>query len=150
MMSNNNNRTIEIFQSPARKPYNNTSFRAPTTTTTTQRDNSNKDYVDYTPRRLQVAASPAFRNSNVPNVESNPKLLNSISYARERRSYFYQQLALEESGNEDVTMDSYMDSPAVRRHFGVSDRVAALSDSPPHSNFNERIRQAINLEQLSQ
>jgi hypothetical protein len=79
------------------------------------------DFVDYTPRRL--AASSAF--SHHPNLESIP---NSISYARQKRSCFYQQLAQQDG--IDITTTDYMDSPIVRRHFGISERVIDVEAMP--------------------
>jgi hypothetical protein len=79
------------------------------------------DFVDYTPRRM--AASSAF--SNNLNLESIP---NSISYARQRRSCFYHELA-QQGGYTDPNLD-YMDSPTVRRHFGVSERVIDVESIP--------------------
>jgi hypothetical protein len=143
IMPNNNNIPIEIFKSPVRK-------------TTTHSYN----YVDYTPRRLQASSvaattkagsSSAFSTPTahtlVPNLESNPK--NSLSYARERRSYFYHQLAVE--SNDPFEESDYMDSPAVRRHFGVSDRVVPIDDDDNTSTyFDKKMKQASDLEALSQ
>lgn len=93
-------------------------FKSPTQTF---EEKEPADFVDYTPRRMD--ASSAF--SNHRNLEAIP---NSISYARQRRSCFYHQLAKQDS-NTDINVD-YMDSPIVRRHFGVTERVIEIEIMP--------------------
>lgn len=91
-------------------------------------------FVDYTPRRTKVRE--LSRNDD---LESTP---NGITYARERRSQYYHQLAVD--SNDAFPEGHYMDSPSVRRHFGFSEYLT----SPPIS-FNDRMQQAIDLETLS-
>lgn len=112
----------DIFKSPIRNVPS-TSSRLPPVS----------PFVDYTPRR--TAATFSCDN----NLDSTP---NSITYARERRSQYYHQLAVD--SNDTFSEGHYMDSPVVRRHFGFSEHLS----SPPIS-FNDRIQQAIDLETLS-
>ncbi|GAA5811151.1 hypothetical protein MFLAVUS_004580 [Mucor flavus] len=104
----------EIFKSPVRRPNTNP-ITAPLS-----------EYVDYTPRRDLTAQD----------LDHNP---NSISYAKERRTQYYQQMALE---SEDPLGDvNYMDSPIVRRHYGI--------DYSPPSYFDNKMRQALDQDFLS-
>lgn len=104
----------EIFKSPVRRSNTNP-VTAPLS-----------EYVDYTPRRDLTAQD----------LDHNP---NSISYAKERRTQYYQQMALE---SEDPLGDvNYMDSPIVRRHYGI--------DYSPPSYFDNKMRQALDQDFLS-
>ncbi|KAI8329164.1 kinase-like domain-containing protein [Choanephora cucurbitarum] len=71
------------------------------------------NYVDYTPRRA------------INHTSRIPTTPNKLTLAKYRRSYFYQQLAKQDHHELD-----FMDSPAVRRHFGISERVAVLDNTP--------------------
>ncbi|KAG2234695.1 hypothetical protein INT48_004133 [Thamnidium elegans] len=104
----------EIFKSPVRRANTNP-ITAPLS-----------EYVDYTPRRDLTAQD----------LDRNP---NSISYAKERRTQYYQQMALE---SEDPMTDvNYMDSPIVRRHYGI--------DYSPPNYFDNKMRQALDQDFLS-
>ncbi|CAO3638098.1 unnamed protein product [Mucor fragilis] len=106
---------MEAFKSPTR----------PVSQTTASLSN----YVDYTPRRIQ--ASPIDHNAikNVP---------NNVNYAKQRRSNFYHQIALEADENFDERSD-YMDSPAVRRIFSINEQVINVEEEPPfHASHQSR------------
>lgn len=90
---------MEAFKSPTR----------PTSQTTASLSN----YVDYTPRRIQASSFDHSIGKDEP---------NSINYAKQRRSNFYHQIALEADENFDEKSD-YMDSPAVRRIFSINEEV---------------------------
>lgn len=112
-------RQSDIFKSPIRKAHDKPPPFSP--------------FVDYTPRRV----TGTLFNPDI-NIESTP---NNISYARERRSHYYHQLAVE--SNETFDEEHFMDSPVVRRHFGFTEQLSA----PP--SFNEKIQQALDIEALS-
>ncbi|KAI8642394.1 kinase-like domain-containing protein [Parasitella parasitica] len=99
---------MEIFKSPTR----------PASQTNALLSN----YVDYTPRRIQTSSSFTFDKE--PNLEDVP---NSITYAKQRRSNFYHRLALEADEKFNENLD-YMDSPAVRRTFSLSEHVVDVED----------------------
>ncbi|KAI8091220.1 kinase-like domain-containing protein [Gilbertella persicaria] len=82
-----------------------------------QDDTDNMNYVDYTPRRMMTHSSRL----------TLPSTPNSLTLAKYRRSYFYQQLARQDVHPIPDNLD-FMDSPAVRRHFGISEKVAVLDD----------------------
>lgn len=69
-------------------------------------------YVDYTPRRINMIS---FQQTNIP---------NSITFAKQRRSLYYQQIA--QQYDSGAMCDNYMDSPLVRKHLGINERIAAI------------------------
>ncbi|KAL7310440.1 hypothetical protein PS15m_009943 [Mucor circinelloides] len=115
---------MEAFKSPTR----------PTSQTTASLSN----YVDYTPRRIQASSFDHSLGKDEP---------NSINYAKQRRSNFYHQIALEADENFDEKSD-YMDSPAVRRIFSINEEVidveknrsfhASNQSRPPLPSFPQR------------
>lgn len=103
----------EIFKSPVRK------------NTGQPMNTPLSEYVDYTPRR----------DMTWEDLDHHP---NSISYAKERRTQYYQQMALEE---EDEFVGNYMDSPAVRKLFGIV--------PSPTNYFDTKMQQALDQDSLS-
>ncbi|KAI8377248.1 kinase-like domain-containing protein [Blakeslea trispora] len=79
------------------------------------------NYVDYTPRRV------------ISTTSRIPTTPNKLTLDKYRRSYFYQQLAKQDHHELD-----FMDSPAVRRHFGINETVAVLDDKPPTTPLSLR------------
>ncbi|KAG2200567.1 hypothetical protein INT47_012353 [Mucor saturninus] len=106
----------QIFKSPERKSSNAITRGAPLS-----------EYVDYTPRSLDTEA---------PEYNQNP---NSISYAKQRRSHMYHQMAMQ--SEDPFTESNYMDSPVVRRHFGIN--------TPSISYFDQKLLLAIDAEFLA-
>lgn len=73
-------------------------------------------YVDYTPRRTFVASQPGKGFHNLD------------GYSRQRRAYYFHQLAQQENESDD-----YMNSPAVRRYHGVNVEVAPIDPDTEHT-----------------
>ncbi|KAI9321304.1 kinase-like domain-containing protein [Dichotomocladium elegans] len=70
-------------------------------------------YVDYTPRRTLIS-------SRLDHVVEN-----EISLSKQRRAQYFHQLAQLEP--DDVDPRHYMDSPSVRRYYGVSAEITPIA-----------------------
>ncbi|CEG73577.1 hypothetical protein RMATCC62417_08931 [Rhizopus microsporus] len=70
------------------------------------------EFVDYTPR------TPSRRLEINPNIQVSTA---GISYAREKRAQYFHQLAQQSATT--LQPGSFMDSPLVRRHVGISAHV---------------------------
>lgn len=93
-------------------------------------------YVDYTPRRTFTANRPDLF------LQAHP---NNVPLSRQSRAYYFHQLAQQaanETNEEYPKANSYMDSPVVRRHLGVSSTVVPIT---PQKSPSRSISEAIPL-----
>lgn len=86
------------------------------------------EYVDYTPRSVFLLDQDDQVNQP-----------NSITYAKQRRSHMYHQMAM--ASDDPFTESNYMDSPVVRRHFGIN--------TPSISYFDQKLLMAMDAEFLA-
>lgn len=91
------------------------------------------EFVDYTPR------TPSRRLEINPNIQVSTA---GISYAREKRAQYFHQLAQQSATT--LQPGSFMDSPLVRRHVGISAHVDDIdSEESEEDTFFTKYQQKV-------
>ncbi|KAI7903085.1 kinase-like domain-containing protein [Cokeromyces recurvatus] len=86
------------------------------------------DYVDYTPRRLGGATPSPYRiHKHNDILDELPS--TSFTYAKQRLSNHYYQIAHSEQRKNNADDTEYMDTPIVRHYLGINENVADVESN---------------------